>query len=999
MEPTSVLAALTHAFTLGMKGWKALQSNGFDQADVEAIKTALDIGTKAAGTRRAEPSAAATYLALVLAAFGRAFERHWVGTRSLRPPTGLARFFGRDDAAQRHEIETRLSMARLTPVTVGDRAPGTAELAGLDMLTASPLHTPYYRELWRVFSEPRLVLPGEQPPLDMQEDTARQFERHFLLAWWEARTSPAGRKVQDYVLGLDEYRGRVVRESLLEDMANWRERHVFGGVPRDRWDDGHPVPFLPLGRMYVEPHARRAGTREDPEPVLSCLRQWLDDRKPESCIVVVKADFGSGKSLSARSLACELADGYLRATRVSVDCWLPVFIRCAEDFTGTSFDLAGTVRRAWQRQAQHAGIWLAADDPAFALPDREQRVLYVLDGLDEVSLDRRHLDDLFDRLREKATERHRFLLLSRPAALPDTRTPAAVAFFDILPFDVDIIVTEHPVSQVANWLQAWNETTERQQPITVEGLSARNLLPLAATPILLFMIAQTWDETSAGQALPSRADIYEAFFTEIARGKHRFDTDWNEPVARAAELLRRRLIEEGEIVQLAEPHQAMLWLLSRVAWEERRLSRRGEALTRRHVSNLLHEDLALDEDVAGVVEIGLLLALQADLRTDRPQILFGHKSFREFSNARWWADRLHKIARARDRDRKKYEVTLYDARLLDHEDASFQFLLEMLGADHARPGGSPPPWSDDLRAKLVTWAEDCFNDEEQEFAEDKKSGASTAMRLDRRTMLREAALAIGSATPGSRGIAMDNPQALRSLLAWFFAVEELAIIIARKATLKNAALAGVRLLNADFQQADLEGADLEGTNLQGANLQRANLRRANLRRADLESAFLQGANLQGASLESAHLEGANLGAANTENAFLQRANLQRAFLRDANMEGAFLRDANLQRANMEGANLQGTSLQDVNLEGANLRFANLQRANLRFANLQDANLQRANLQDANLQRANLQDANLRGANLEGATLQDANLQGVIYGDDTWWPEGFDATGAGARRPM
>jgi hypothetical protein len=481
MEPTaSVLAALTHAFTLGMKGWKALQSDGFDEADVDAIKTALDIGARTVGARRAEPSAAATYLALVVAAFGRAFERHWVGTRTFQRRSGLARFLGRDDAAQRHEIETRLRMAKLVPATVGNRAPGTDELTDLDMLTGSPLHTPYYRELWRVFSEPGLVLPGEQPPLDMEKDTARQFERHFLLAWWEARTSPAGRKVQDYVLGLDEYRGQVVHESLLEDMANWRERHVFGGMPRHHWADDHPVPFLPLGRMYVEPHARRAGTNERPTPVLSCLRQWLHDRKPKSCIVVVRADFGSGKSLSARSLVCELADDYLRSTRVSVDTWLPVFVRCAEDFTGTTFELAGTVRRAWQRQAQNAGISLAADDPAFALPDRQQRVLYVLDGLDEVSLDRRHLDDLFERLHEKATERHRFLLLSRPAILPDARTAAKVVMIDILPFDTGI-AGENAESQVESWLRAWNETTERKEPITVQDLAARNLLSLAAT--------------------------------------------------------------------------------------------------------------------------------------------------------------------------------------------------------------------------------------------------------------------------------------------------------------------------------------------------------------------------------------------------------------------------------------------------------------------------------------------------------------------------------------
>jgi uncharacterized protein YjbI with pentapeptide repeats len=443
-------------------------------------------------------------------------------------------------------------------------------------------------------------------------------------------------------------------------------------------------------------------------------------------------------------------------------------------------------------------------------------------------------------------------------------------------------------------------------------------------------------------------------------------------VARAAELLRDRLVEEGEIAKQAEPHQAMLWLLSRVAWEERRLSRRGETLTRRHVSNLLHEELALNGDMAGVVEIGLLLALQADLRAERPQILFGHKSFREFSTARWWADRLHKIAQARDRDRKQYERMLHGARLLDPEDASFRFLVEMLGMDQARPGGSPPPWSSDLREKLVAWAGDCFNDEEQEFAEDKKSGARTAMRLDMRAMLREAALAIGSATPGSRGIVMDNPNTLRSLLAWFFGVEEPAIIIARGAKLKSAALAGAMLPEADLRRADLQGANLRGAYLEDVNLQDANLQSADLTGTEMSFANLRCANLRHAQLDHADLEGADL-----RNVNLEGANLQRADLRSVRLGGANLQRANLGETKLHGAKLQGADLRKASLSGASLQLG---------AGLEPA----ADLRHANLEGANLQYADLQGANLEGA-----NLQHATYNDYTRWPEGFDVTAVGA----
>jgi Pentapeptide repeats (8 copies) len=54
--------------------------------------------------------------------------------------------------------------------------------------------------------------------------------------------------------------------------------------------------------------------------------------------------------------------------------------------------------------------------------------------------------------------------------------------------------------------------------------------------------------------------------------------------------------------------------------------------------------------------------------------------------------------------------------------------------------------------------------------------------------------------------------------------------------------------------------------------------------------------------------------------------------------------------------------------------------------------------DLNLHRARgLQRINLVGANLQRANLRGANLQRAIYSDDIWWPEGFDAAGAGARQ--
>lgn len=865
------LAAFTRVFMLGVKSWSALQTAGLAAGDLDRVKNALDRCASAAGAEQGVSDAAAGYVALVLAAFGRAFERYWTEMRGLQPR--LRRFFEGAEHELEQEIAARLELTELVSPAVRDSAP---DQPSLEMLTGNPLHSPYYRELWRAFADPALGAAGEAPLLDMDEGTARQFERHFLLAWWEARRSSAGRAIQDLVLGLAEDRARVVRELLLEDMASWCDRHVLGNVPRRRWKGAQPVPFLPLRHMYVEPDAQGAGAPT--APALATLHRWLEDGDAREHIAVVEAELGAGKSLTARMLACTLAEACLGGHGAAPGPrWWPVVVRCATDIPCASVDIASAMRRALKRQAEDAGVSLAAEDDALDTSGAGQRVLCILDGLDEMALGRQRLDELFRQLQAAAGESRRFLIFSRPGVLPRDRALRGVLALVLLPFRTRDQGGQ-PGGHVARWLRAWNEINQRPEPITAAHLAWHKLLNLAASPILLFMIVQTWDDWSlAEDATPSRATIYEAFFRALARGQHRRDRAEHGPIAEAAEHLRARLCEQGELPWEAESHEAMLWLMSRVAWEACRQARHrsADALSRRHVINLLHDELELEEDVADVVHVSLLLTLQADLHPSRHRVLFGHRSFREFLTARYWADRLKRIARVSERERLQHERALHGARLLVDGDASFELLMEMLSGEHDGPGHSPLVWSDELRGLVVSWAGDCFNDESQEFACERRS--RTALRADQRAMLREAALAIGSSVPGSRGIAMQQRTvALRSMLAWFHAVGERARVVAGRARMADAWLCDVHLSRAVLASADLIHA----------NLARASLIRANLFDAALIGADLSGANLSGADLSEANLDGACLAGATLTGADLRGASLAGARLAGADLIGA-----------------------------------------------------------------------------------------------------------------
>ncbi|MBE9006073.1 pentapeptide repeat-containing protein [Fortiea sp. LEGE XX443] len=173
------------------------------------------------------------------------------------------------------------------------------------------------------------------------------------------------------------------------------------------------------------------------------------------------------------------------------------------------------------------------------------------------------------------------------------------------------------------------------------------------------------------------------------------------------------------------------------------------------------------------------------------------------------------------------------------------------------------------------------------------------------------------------------------------------------------------------------------TNIVGQFLSYADLSYANLNGADLSYADLSGANLNGANLNGAYLSGANLSGAYLSGAYLSRANLSGANLSGANLNGAYLSRANLSGANLSGANLSGANLSGANFSGANLSRAYLSGANLSGANLSRANLSGANLSGANLSGANLSRADLSRANLSGANLSGANLSDEIWRDVRW----------------
>jgi len=863
------------------------------------------------------PSQAVQHLLIILESFGEAWVRTQFSLPGERPPP-------KADVLDRFGA---VLTWRWQQVFAQKPSDGPAALDWMTrQSTEDPLRSPYYQALWQT-----LIDKSFDPPLfDPQHKLL--FEQNFRLAYSVALASPTGQAVRRHLAGLEAERPKLLRMVLQSDLAGWDRRQVFGNVMQP--DEGRPD--LPLGALYVEPMAQLQKQQSQPlTPVLSLLRKLLADHP----IVAVSASMGLGKSLTARKLAAALAQEWLASPETSTEVTLPIFVRCADALDAQNVqNLPQVVQRALQLHGRQLGFDLPLDDAALAPPPSSQSVLYILDGLDEVVLTDTQILDLFIHLDQKRSGKVRFLVLSRPQTLEPLRRPELqsrkIPMVALHPFTI-----EGKDCQAADWLTRWNQQVRAPQskaPILWPNVQSRKLTDLAQTPILLFMIAETWDALPDQTA--NQASLYEQFFQQLARGKHERDQGaQHKNISEASQPLVQRLIDRRFLPTEAKEPAAMLWLMGRIAWKHYCLEQRNESLHKHHVVNILRDELRLreaSETAYQTIASGLMLALQADLLSEDPAILFGHKSFREFLVGRYWAGQLRRLFRASPQDQPSLWSPILEGRLLELEDRSVVFLCDILLREEVQPDTKQPTR---VLEELMEWLEQQFQDSSQDFPDladlddDAVQRYERSLFHDRRAVFREAVLSIGSRLAerlGRPGLDAKDRYTLRSLLSWCWMTRRIPVIHAPGLRHPTADLGGV-----DLQLANLCGAHLQRANLGGAQLQQSHLQHAHLQHAHLSRADLRHANLSGAHLEYADLWNASLSQAVLQCADLLEANLEQSDLQQANLAWANLARANLARANLVGANLVGAKL-----VGANLRLANLTGAQYAWEDLDGVDL-------------------------------------------------------------
>ena len=773
---------------------------------------------------------------------------------------------------------------------------------------------------------------------------------------------------------LEEKIAQEPKESVFDENFSFQDIYV-------------PLEVKPVKDGKVEEKA-------DGQNIEDWAMKWLQDNPKSPNVLFIQGGPGAGKSVFCRMFAD-------RIRRELYPIWIPILIRL-RDVEVFKQDFDDTLSNA-------VGCDFVKNDPGW-LTDPNTRFLFLLDGFDELLLERGTNQNLRQFLEQVAlfqkrgienSERgHRVLITGRPLAL--------FGIQNLMPKNLHrggiILMTD---SIQREWLNKWrnvvkvdpteaNLETQAFQDFLQNQNCPEEVRTLAQEPLLLYLLAVLHrdgqiQENQFTQTDPSQTKIliYQQALEWVLEKQRQDATKGNLNLRLAdpldLESLRSVLAEAGLCVVQTGNERALVRMI------EDRLVAKGDT----EAKKLIEEARKTAEE--NPLKNALATFYLKSVEGAENSIEFFHKSFGEFLCATRLAESLEDWTEKTGKRRKTsftvkdddFHKQVYDLFGFGHLTAEvLDYLMALL-----KQNLDEEKWQslfDRLHDFYLSWCDGEFI----EALDRKKSGT---LPLDKTRDLQEYQIECGQRQvdiyTGLNVLILlleihryaQSQVSLKDNIAFYpcgkqsdFQPNRLRQVISYSDCLGFGIFTekvGQFLSSANLNGADLNGADLNDAFLGGANLKGADLNGAFLGGANLENADLEGADLNGANLEGADLNYANLERANLEGADLAYANLNDAYLNRVN--GDYLTYANLNDAYLSYANLEHADLNDANLYGAKLNYANLKGANLERADLERANLKDADLKGANLKGANLKDADLKGAYLVAVKWDDrTNLKGV-----------------------
>ncbi|XZF64892.1 MAG: pentapeptide repeat-containing protein [Gloeotrichia echinulata DVL01] len=749
--------------------------------------------------------------------------------------------------------------------------------------------------------------------------------------------------------------------------------------------------------IYVPLKAREVDVNGQEKWEAFDLKTWAEkiiyDETPnkQRQVMFIQAGPGKGKSVFCRMFAAWVS-------RNVHPVWTPILIKL-RDIKTFENNFEATLKTAVDRSFATSIHGL--------LNDKNTRFLFLLDGFDELLLERKTSEGLKDflkqvgafqeRCQQNPEKGHQVLITGRTLALQGIER--------LMPDNLDRVEIQLMDDEIQQyWFAKWSDligvdkTSEFQQFLQNKNCPDR-VRQLSQEPLLLYLLAAmhrdgeiTGDMFNNAKGTKAKILIYQKSLDWVLTKQR--PASLNREIAELEIEHLRQILKEAGLCVIQSGGQ-----IAAVAMIEERLKDHKTAETLIAKARNSQEENPLRQALA-------TFYLKQAANSQEGYVEFNHKSFGEFLCADKLKEHLEDWTQPGNRGRefnietKQMDEQIYD--LLGYGGLTpeiIEYLLELLNQSQ---DFRPVQLFKRLQYFYRRWCNGEFIDavtitlpliKAQQL---QKHGIRLTQRqvdiyagLNVMILLLELHRYSQEKNEFQQQIIFYPSRSIKGTLSWS---DQLLRIInysdcmqrgnfnsvvgqfLSSVNLSGADLSVAYLSSANLSNANLSDADLTGANLSRANLSRVNLSVANLNRADLNGADLTGANLSGANLSGADLNGVYLNRASLSGAYLSRANLSRANLSTANFSGADLSRANLSGANLNRADLSGADLSDTNLSGADLSGADLSGASLNFANLSRANLSGANLNHVNLS----------GANFSRTQLSDEFFQDIQWDEETNW---------------
>ncbi|MCT7992672.1 pentapeptide repeat-containing protein [Laspinema olomoucense] len=786
----------------------------------------------------------------------------------------------------------------------------------------------------------------------LTEKVARQTDKLLTSALAQAKGEAA-----EYLLKWFQFGGLIEQKKDLI-IENYLDNHIKPNPEKFIFDETE----ITFRDLYVSLNVRLLDSEgkpikeKDPMP----LEKWVDmmlwnSASKDKQVLFIQGEAGRGKSVFCRMFA----------ESVRQDChpaFTPILIRLRKLRA-----LAGSLPETLKNYLQNLGFVMSDAD---WLRDPKTRFLFLLDGFDELLLQRRESDEIKNFLEQvldfQEGSHHRFLITGRPLALQGVEDELyqkqQLERVAILPMDNEIRET---------WLEKWANKVGTQEADNfqefLEACPTEINDNLAREPLLLYLLGRMHREQALNAAMfvgtsdeiTAKIRIYDEAVNWVLK-KQRQDQN-KRLTGRKPEDLRRSLAEAALCVVQSGNECARV------------------AMLKARLKDSQNKETKL-EDLKDLNKLLTAFYIKPASGDPEGSVEFTHKSFGEFL----FAERLIKSCIDWTLTTSRYEgdcinpdprdKEVYD--LLGYGPLTPEIVQYLRGLWENNPDFKPIPLFERLQKFYLRWCEGEFIDAKPETLPQFKmlllqeQLGEVKTQLGQRQVDLYTGLNVMILLLELHRYAQTQDE-LKDKICFYpcgepntdqFYPERLLQIIGYSHCLSIFAF---RIIIGFY----LSGANLSGANLSDTNLSGINLSSVNLSNADLSDANLGDANLSDANLSNADLSNADLSHANLSNADLSNAGLWRS---------------SLIIADLSNADLSGADLSDAHLSDANLSDAHLSDADLSGADLSNADLINANLSGADLINANLSGADLSGANLSGANLNRANLTKSIWDTATTW---------------